>query len=664
MSAKDIRNLLDQFNSIEKATLIESTENFIPMSDNTSPPKNVRNIPPSRMGPDADAATNAIIGNNTFMKHTESELKDMLAHNRKLLNHANNDPKEKSKIGHLESVIKEIQAALFLKKKKTTSESTLEEDSDNAIIGNNTYLQHSLKELEAMLERAKADLKRAEESYKSEAFINNLKLKIKEIQAAIFAKVRKPTTDKVMEKWDTKMKTPKNKKGMFDGWTKQELRAELKKLKASGPHKKGSPEFTKQNEVEFALRAKNNWKKVTESDTVFSTLGDIAGFASVAIFGINLLKRMWTYRGPEDLDESDETNISKEQFVGQAIDMLKKHRGYDLHPEDLDKITRMFETIYDEKELGHRDQAAVTAAIRVVMPNASTKEISDAVKTAAADPNKSLMENDGRIRTLWVDKGQEADINYDGNKIGHISKSSNGSTWSAYSNTTKKTQRGFETSHAATNWIKKEYLANARQPGYNGDHEKRIDVSESNTSGNIIDQWINNNTGVDARTLEKLVHDIGYRDLEDFFGDNPDAVAAVMEFVVSAIDQVPEWQSHMRSTVNNMDEPLDEMFNFGKKESNVRFEYERTVSKGGEDAFAVTVRRPGERTSERIGYIGHVTAYHSDPWGGPTDGWIASYSVNTLSSSGSPSGAVRSKIFASLIDAKRWIENRYKKENR
>jgi hypothetical protein len=188
------------------------------------------------------------------------------------------------------------------------------------------------------------------------------------------------------------------------------------------------------------------------------------------------------------------------------------------------------------------------------MPNANTREIADAVKTATANPEKALMENDSKIRMRWVDKGQEAYIGYDGNEIGHISKSSNGSTWSAYSNTTKKTQRGFETRGGAATWVKKEYQNNSPKPGYNGDHEKRIDVSESNTSGNLIDRWIRNNPGVDARTLEKLVGHIGYHDLEEFFGDNPDAVAAVMEFVVGAIDQVPEWQSHMRSTVNDIDE--------------------------------------------------------------------------------------------------------------
>jgi hypothetical protein len=70
---------------------------------------------------------------------------------------------------------------------------------------------------------------------------------------------------KVSEKWDTDYKTPKSKKGMFDGRTKESLEEELSKLKASGPHKEGSSEFTKMKELQFALRSKNDFGKVKES---------------------------------------------------------------------------------------------------------------------------------------------------------------------------------------------------------------------------------------------------------------------------------------------------------------------------------------------------------------------------------------------------------------
>ena len=74
----------------------------------------------------------------------------------------------------------------------------------------------------------------------------------------------------IAEKWARPAKLNPKKKGMFDGWTLTDLRKELASLKASGPHKKGSAKFTKQNEVEMAIRAKqkggSKWGRVKESD--------------------------------------------------------------------------------------------------------------------------------------------------------------------------------------------------------------------------------------------------------------------------------------------------------------------------------------------------------------------------------------------------------------
>lgn len=71
--------------------------------------------------------------------------------------------------------------------------------------------------------------------------------------------------NKIVEKWGTSYETPKSKKGMFDGKSQEELHAELNGLKKSGPHKEGSPEFTKEKELDFALRAKNKFGKVAEN---------------------------------------------------------------------------------------------------------------------------------------------------------------------------------------------------------------------------------------------------------------------------------------------------------------------------------------------------------------------------------------------------------------
>ncbi len=68
------------------------------------------------------------------------------------------------------------------------------------------------------------------------------------------------------ESWGGGDATNPAKKGMFDGKSASELKKELATLKKSGPHKKGSPEFTKMKELIFAIRAKSGWnKKVDET---------------------------------------------------------------------------------------------------------------------------------------------------------------------------------------------------------------------------------------------------------------------------------------------------------------------------------------------------------------------------------------------------------------
>jgi len=78
-------------------------------------------------------------------------------------------------------------------------------------------------------------------------------------------------THKVKESWDTKMDTPESKKGMFKGRTKASLRSQLSKAKARSKKlhdaDKTEPESLKKEikRLEFALRAKNKFGKVSES---------------------------------------------------------------------------------------------------------------------------------------------------------------------------------------------------------------------------------------------------------------------------------------------------------------------------------------------------------------------------------------------------------------
>jgi len=65
--------------------------------------------------------------------------------------------------------------------------------------------------------------------------------------------------DRLDEKWAGDAKIEKT--GEYADKTIDELESMLSKLKKSGPHKEGSPEYKKQNQIEFAIRSKHKGKK-------------------------------------------------------------------------------------------------------------------------------------------------------------------------------------------------------------------------------------------------------------------------------------------------------------------------------------------------------------------------------------------------------------------
>lgn len=78
----------------------------------------------------------------------------------------------------------------------------------------------------------------------------------------------------IQEKWEEKVELNPKKKGMFKGKTKGELEKQEKNLVKSGPHKKGSPEYTKEKELNFAICANGDWGKgKTESRGVKESSG-------------------------------------------------------------------------------------------------------------------------------------------------------------------------------------------------------------------------------------------------------------------------------------------------------------------------------------------------------------------------------------------------------
>lgn len=79
-------------------------------------------------------------------------------------------------------------------------------------------------------------------------------------------------TNILTEAWDKKMHTAEKDKGKWDNWTIEELKSELKKLKANPD--KSSAHKKKEHQITFAIRAKqkNKWGKIKESINKLSAL--------------------------------------------------------------------------------------------------------------------------------------------------------------------------------------------------------------------------------------------------------------------------------------------------------------------------------------------------------------------------------------------------------
>ena len=69
----------------------------------------------------------------------------------------------------------------------------------------------------------------------------------------------------IEEKWGTPTQVSPEEKGKYHGKSKAELLSAYNKLKKSGPHHKGSPEYGRMRELAFAIRAKGDWGKVQDS---------------------------------------------------------------------------------------------------------------------------------------------------------------------------------------------------------------------------------------------------------------------------------------------------------------------------------------------------------------------------------------------------------------
>jgi len=68
----------------------------------------------------------------------------------------------------------------------------------------------------------------------------------------------------INEKWSGDAKMDASEKGKYKGKTITDLEKMLSNVKKTGPHKKGSEDYERQNELEFAIRAKKDWGKVKQ----------------------------------------------------------------------------------------------------------------------------------------------------------------------------------------------------------------------------------------------------------------------------------------------------------------------------------------------------------------------------------------------------------------
>jgi hypothetical protein len=139
---------------------------------------------------------------------------------------------------------------------------------------------------------------------------------------AKLAKQGKLEEEQLDEKWGGDTELNPSKKGMFKGKTKAELEKQLAALHKSGPHKKGSPEYTKQQELNFAIRAKGGWKKGVKEADIPSAAGiDTYGAALGAGRSPTTLEGK---KAKPDFLDLDKDGDKKESMKKAASDKKKK----------------------------------------------------------------------------------------------------------------------------------------------------------------------------------------------------------------------------------------------------------------------------------------------------------------------------------------------------
>jgi len=208
------------------------------------------------------------------------------------------------------------------------------------------------------------------------------------------------------EKWAGDVKLNPAKKGMFKGKTKAELEKQLAALHKSGPHKKGSPEYTKQQELNFAIRAKSGWKDDMEEGAGAKDWHD-----DMEQWALN--------KGRKNTGAKS----SLERAADRDNDWALSHRKSDTVKEGA-KVDRMVKHIAkSERKLGKskdeaEDIAWATANKRGYLDNKNKKKVKEAdiPSTQGVDTMGAGLGAGRSQATLEGKKPDFLDLDKDGNK--------------------------------------------------------------------------------------------------------------------------------------------------------------------------------------------------------------------------------------------------------
>lgn len=187
----------------------------------------------------------------------------------------------------------------------------------------------------------------------------------------------------VKEKWDTDTKVAPSEKGKYAGKDKAELTKAYNKLKASGPHKKGSPEFGKMRELAFAIRAKSDWGKVQEEQLDELSPKTLKSYAKKAdidhvVTNRELKNRYHTGLDPELLKKSQNRNagmkMAGDKLGGRAKVPANEGAKVDRMVKHIEKSEKKLGKSKDEAE----DIAWATANKRGMLDNKNKKKVKEA----------------------------------------------------------------------------------------------------------------------------------------------------------------------------------------------------------------------------------------------------------------------------------------------